>query len=131
MGDADESNRRAGPRDGERRRERLGRSDAFDGGVDAHSIRQLQDCLGRRIATLGDDVCGAKGSGQRLAGRVPAEGDDPGGAKSPGTNDGAQANGTVPDDGDNAARPDASTHGRVVAGGHDIGEGQQRTQCFV
>jgi hypothetical protein len=105
--------------------------DAFEGGVNADAIRQLPDRAGRRVVALGDDVRGSKLAGQRLASRMPAEGDDPGGAQALGRNDCAQANCTVPHDGHNAARPNASAHGHVVAGAHDVGERQQRAHDFV
>src|SRR5207253_10702800 len=100
--------------DGERRLDRLGRSDALDGGVDAHAIRHLQDCLDCRLAALGDDVRGTERPGECLAGRVPAEGNDPGGVKSPSSNDGAEADCTVPDDGGDAATLDAGAHRGVM-----------------
>jgi len=120
--DADEPDRRAGSCDGERCRHRLGRTDAFERGVDSDAIRPLQDCLVRVLAALGEDVCGAERPGELLAGRVLAESDDPGGAEPRGSDDGRQTHRAVPDDGDHAARPDAGAHSRVVARAHDVGE---------
>src|SRR5438477_8651716 len=80
---------------------------------------------------LGEDVGGTERARQGLAGRVPAEGDDPGRAEAPGGDDRAQAHGAVPDHGDDRAGPDARAHRRVVARGHDIGEREQRTHRVV
>src|SRR4029077_8108168 len=64
MGNADETDSRAGASDGECRRKGLGRPDTFEGGVNADAVRQLPDRAGRRVVALGNDVCGSKLAGQ-------------------------------------------------------------------
>jgi hypothetical protein len=130
-GHANESNRRAGTCDSEGRRERFRRPDALDGRVDADAIRQFQDGRSRPVTALGDDVRSTECAGQRLAGRVPAEGDDPLRTQPPSRNERAQTDRAVPDDGDNLARLYPGAHRRVVACRHDIGERQQRAHGFI
>ncbi len=80
MGYPDVADRCTGPGDAEGRRHRLASTDAFQDVVDANPIGHVHDSLGRRVATLGNDVCRTERAGQRLEGWVPAEGDQAGGA---------------------------------------------------
>jgi len=59
-GGPDSTNDRARSCDGQRRRHRLARTDVFERGVDAYSIRQLQDCLDRRISAVREDIHGTE-----------------------------------------------------------------------
>jgi hypothetical protein len=52
--------------------------------------------------------------------------DDPLGAEAAGSDQAAQADGAVADDGDRLAGPDAGGEGRVMASRHHVGEREQR-----
>ena len=66
-----------------------------------------------------------------LAVGVAAEGDDPLGAEPLGGEHGREADGAVADDRDGAAGLDLRADGGVMAGGHHVGERQQRAQHLV
>lgn len=59
------------------------------------------------------------------------QGDDPLGAEPLGGQYAAQPDGPVADDGDGGALADARAHGGMVAGAHDVGEGEQTGQQVV
>ncbi len=75
-----------------------------------------------KTAAVDEDVRGTERPSQRLAGRVPAEGDDPGRAQASGSNDGALTHRPVPDDGDHAAGTDAGAHRHMVGPVHMTSE---------
>jgi hypothetical protein len=62
---------------------------------------------------------------------VTAEDDDAPGAEQVGGEDGAEAHSAITDDGDGVARFDCGREGGVIAGAHDVGEGQERGQDFI
>ena len=78
------------------------------------------------LAALGDDVGGAERPGDRLAGLVTRHRDDALGSQVGGGQHPAEADGAVADDDRRAARLHTRRHGRVPAGGHHVGQGQQR-----
>ena len=72
-----------------------------------------------------------KDAGDGLPVRVPREGDDPLGAEPLGGQRRAEPHGAVADDGDDLARAGAAAHRGVVAGAHDVGEGQDRGEQLL
>ena len=120
MRDSDRADHRARAGDRECRSHRLVRPDTLEGGVDADTVGHRHDSLGRGVAALGEDVGGAELARQRLAGGVPRQRDDPGGAEAFGRDDRAQADGSVADDRDSVARFHAATDRGVVACAHHI-----------
>ena len=131
VGDADDADGRAGPGDRQRGGHGLGGADALHRRVDTDAVGELEHEGVRFVAAGLDDVGGAERAGQRLAGRVAAQGDDPLGAEAVRGEDGGEADGAVTDDGDRAARLDAGADGGVVPGRHHVGQGQQRPQHGV
>jgi hypothetical protein len=77
VGNADVADDPAGPGHPDRRRERLGGPDAFEGGIDADASRKLEDGLGRGVAPLGNDDRGPERASQCFTRRIAAESDDP------------------------------------------------------
>ena len=109
----------------------LGGADALQGGVGADAVGEVQHRLVGRVAAFFDDVGGAELQGELLAVGVAAEGDDPLGAQPLGGQDGGQADRPVADDRHGVAGLDAGAHRGVMAGGHDIRQGQQRLERLV
>ena len=106
---------------------RLVGADALEDGVGADAVGELGDRAGALLAALGDDVGGAEAPGDLLAGLVARHRDDALGAELGGGEHAAQADRAVADH-DGGARP-ASTpadDGGVPAGGHHVGEREQR-----
>ena len=131
MRHADEADHRAGPGDAEGRLHRLARADALERRVDADAVGQLLDRLDGLVAALGDDVGRAELARERLAVGVAAQRDDPLGAEALGGEHAGEADRAVADDRDGLARLDSRADRRVVAGGHDVGEREQRAQHLV
>ena len=89
-------------------------------------LRQLADALDCFLAALAHDVGGAELLPQRGPLGVAAEQEDPLGAETLRRDHTAQPDGAVADHGDRLAGANLRRQGRVVAGSHHVGEGQQR-----
>ena len=106
----------------------------IDSSVPTHSstasapmpLGELGDPRAALLAALGDDVGRAEGAGDLLAGLVARHRDDPLGAHLGGGEHAAQADRAVADHDGGAARLHAGRDGGVPAGGHHVGQGQQR-----
>ena len=84
------------------------------------------------VTAGGDDVGGTPLAGQRVPGLGrAAEHDDPLGAEHPGGQDAGQADRAVTDDRDRVSGLDPGADGGVVAGGHHVGQGEQRGHRLV
>ena len=93
-----------------------------------HAAGQLADAGDALLAALGDHVGGAELAAQAGAGLVAAGEHDPLGAEPLGGDHRAQADRAVPDDQHRIPAADAGGDGAVVAGGHHVGQRQQRRQ---
>src|SRR5512142_1463634 len=93
--------------------------------MNAVSARQIAHALDALFAALTDDIGGAELLGQGDTIRVAAHDDNLLGAEPFGSDDAAQPDSSIPDDGDFASATDSSRDGGMVAGAHYIREGQQ------
>jgi hypothetical protein len=117
--------------DGERGVHRLAGSDAFQRGLDAETIGHLAYGLGGRIPTLLDDIRCTELAGDRLAGRVPGQRDDPLSTEPARGEHRRQSHRAIADDRDRHAWADPGADGRMVAGAGHIGERDDRPQHRV
>src|SRR5439155_17902630 len=115
MRNADIPNDRARSCDGERGRHRLAGADALECGIDTDPPAELENCLDRRVAPLGDDVRRAEGPRKLLPCRIATESDDAISAEPAGRDDGAETHRAVTHDRHDAARPNAGAHRDMVA----------------
>ncbi len=116
VGDADEADVAAGAGGVDGLHHGLLGADGLDDRVGAEAAGELLDLRDALLAALLDDVGGAELAGQRLAVRVPAEGDDAFGAELPGGEDAEQAHGAVTDDRDGLAGSGLGGDGGEPAG---------------
>ena len=129
---ADPADDGAGLGDGERGVGRLLGADAFEHRVSAVAVGQVLELLDGFVAAGGDDVGRAPLAGELVARLgLAAEHDDALGAEHPGRQDAGQTDCAVTDDSDGVALADLGADGGVVAGRHDVGQGQQRGQRLV
>src|SRR5436309_3699304 len=131
MRNADIPNDRARSCDGERGRHRLAGADALECGIDTDPTGELENCLDRRVAPLGDDVRRAEGPCKLLPCGIATESDDASRSQPAGRDDGAEAHGAVADDRHDAVRPNAGAHRDMVTRAHHIGQREQRAHCLV
>ena len=108
-----------------------GRYRALEGGVGTDPGGEFEHSLGGRIAPLLDQVGGTELQGELLSLRVPAEGDDPLGAESPGRQDRREADCPVADDRHRVASLDPGTYRRMVPRGHDVRQGQEGLEHVI
>ena len=129
--DADDADGGAGPGNRERRRDGLGGADALQCRVSADAAGEIEHSLDGFLSARLDDVGGAKLTGHLLPVSVTTECDDALRAEPPGGQDGAQADGTVPNDRYRVTLLHPGHDRRVVPGGHHIGQREQRPQYRI
>ena len=131
MRDTHISNDGAWSCDSECRLHRLVRPDAFKCSVDTYSVCQRKYRLACLFPTLGKDIRRTECSRKLLTSRVSAQGND---SLCPETfcrNDCTQTDRSISDDGNGIPLLHLCTDGGVVPCAHDIGEREQRGECFV
>jgi hypothetical protein len=126
--DPDDADSGAGPGNGEGGGDGLGGADAFERGVDANASGEVEHRLAGILTAPFDDVGGAELTGDVLALRVAAQGDDALCAKPPGRQHSAQANGAIPDHRHRIAFLHPGADRGVMPGRHHIGQGEQRPE---
>lgn len=104
---------------------RLPGSDAFERRIDPHTVRHLQDGIGRLRFAPCDNVGGTELTREPLPGRVAAQGDDPVCTESPGCEHAGESHRAVPHDSDDVTGLDPRADRRVVARAHHIRQRQQ------
>ena len=93
--------------------------------MNAEAAGQLADTFDSLFAALPDDIGRAKVPGERNSVAMPAHDDDLFGAESLGSDDTAQANRSIADDG-HAVTASHPCRDGVMAGAHYVGERKER-----
>jgi hypothetical protein len=127
VGNSDDTYSRTRTSDGEGGLHRLIGPDTFERSVDADPIRELEQCLDRRVTACIDDVGGTERACDVLARRVAAEDDDAFRAQTLRREHGGESDGSVAHHRDDVPFGDAGTDRSVVSRRHDV---RQREQCF-
>ena len=131
MRHADVADRRTWPSDRERTGDGVVGPDALERRVGADPAGKAAHRLDRIVAPFLDDLARTELAGQGLPGRVPGQSDDPASPEALRREHGRQTHGAVADDRDRVSGRHAGTHRGVVAGAHDVGQGQQRAHRRV